>query len=131
MHKNAVTIIEVLMVIIIIAILASLCVPIYTKRIENTRHERLIANTEIMRDSYRANLIKNPNLNFNATNLIQINTNLDLELSDPWFTYNPANATNTSLSLNATRVGKTTNNTIIYTYNAINSNENWAGNWAP
>lgn len=131
MHKNAVTLIEVLMVIIIIAVLVSLGVPIYTKRIENTRYERVSANIEIIKDSYRANLIKNPTLNFNATNLIQINTNLDLELRDPWFNYNPANATNTSFSLNATRIGKTTNNTVIYTYNAINGNDNWAGNWAP
>lgn len=93
MDKNAVTMIEVLIVIIIIAILTAIGIPVYTYRIERTRGEKAIANIELIKDALKMYYIKNsaePNYSI-TTPLSNINNILDLELTDSYFSYNISN----------------------------------------
>lgn len=126
--RNGMTMLEILVVVIIIGILASIAVPMYTNKIERARGEMTIANIEIIRDAYRTSLVKNTSLSFNVNSLAGANSNLSLNLTDDNFRYNPVNASSVRLFINATR-NITSGRFLSYTYNATNANETWAGTW--
>ena len=87
MNKKAVTILEVLVVLIVIAILSAVAVPTFNAKIERTRGERAIANIQLIADAYKIYAIKNT-VNPSAMNsLTEINNLLNLELSDAYFNY--------------------------------------------
>jgi len=101
--NNAVTVLEVLVVVIIIGILSAIAIPIYTNKIERTRGERAIANIEMIVDAWKIYRVKtgqpyycssddlsshsNPAY-LNANNIANINTYLNLEIHDDNFSYN-------------------------------------------
>jgi len=92
MRRNAVTLLETLIVIIIISIIAAIAVPVYTNRIERTRGERAIVNIELIVDAIRMYYVKyDINLYGDSTNvpntLGDINDTLDLDLKDDQFDY--------------------------------------------
>lgn len=84
---------ELFVVLLIIAIIAALAVPNYLKRVERTRGERAIANAQIIAQALRMYYVKY-NQYISATPLHPypdgldiINTNLDLDIEDPYFNY--------------------------------------------
>jgi len=88
MGKNAVTIIELLVVVIIIGILAAIAVPSFTLKIERTRGERAIANIEIIVSACKMYAIKYEVLPSPLpSTLAEINSALNLELTDTYFNY--------------------------------------------
>lgn len=92
MKRNAVTLLETLIVVIIIGILVSIAVPVYTNRIERTRGERAIANIELIVDAIRMYYVKYEEDPFGtpieqAASLGDINNKLGMDLKDDFFTY--------------------------------------------
>ena len=92
--KSGITMIEILIVIIIVGILASISVPMLTRQIEHTRGDRAISNIELIVDAIKMYYIKYEDLSvFGAggfgglTSLHDINTTLHLELTDSDFNY--------------------------------------------
>lgn len=89
MKQSAVTIIEILIVVIIIAILSAIAVPVYTNKIERTRGERAIANIELIVSAMKMYYIKYPaGPAYPIAPLPNINTTFNLDLSDSFFNYN-------------------------------------------
>lgn len=141
MQKNGVTLLELLIVIIIVAILAAVGVPVYTYRIERTKGERAIANIELIKDALRMYYVKyeaEPDYSI-TTSLSNINTILGLSLNanDTSFSYNMSDQT-TFRRIQATRSdGIFNTNTITYNINVVNgtlanwdsANSNWP--WIP
>lgn len=145
--KNGVTLLEVLIVIIIIGILASIAVPNFTNRIERTRGERAIANLEVIKDAWRMYHIRHdPDYYFctdseetgtwyePANNLSIINQNLHLEIVDNNFEYNIhrvnefTSGGNSYYFFFARRVSGPYNLTCIgYAYRLNDGEEGWIG----
>jgi type II secretion system protein G len=135
--KKGVTVLEVLIVIIIIAILAAIAVPVYTNKIERTKGERAIASIELIADAIKMYQVKNNAYPSSAsnTNITEINTNLNLELTDPNFTYSlsgmlPLYPINWQII--ATRnSGSNTGKKLVLEKRASSTTENWAptSNW--
>lgn len=138
MGKNAVTLMELLVVIVIIAILAAIAVPIYTNRIESTRGERAIVNIELIASAIKGYCIKN-NIttapNFSGIDTIsEINSTLSLELVDSNFNYTldfMLPAYNIYWQIKATRNSGTYLNYILV-YESISPPSSVAGErWSP
>ena len=126
-NNSSFTSLELIIVIIMIGIMAAVAIPAMHKLIERTRGERTIANIELTKDAYRAYIIRYPNFSGNPLDLAEINNLFHLELTDPWFNYNPVTVSNTSLSLTTTRTGS--GEVITYSYYLSDDNSTWGGNW--
>ena len=101
MNKHAVTILEILVVLIIIGILAAVATPLIGDKIKRIKGERAIANIEMIVDAWKMYYIKNDSYYFvnsggfndftfsyiHTDYLSEINNSLGLEISDGNFFY--------------------------------------------
>lgn len=95
-REEGITIMELLVTIIIIAILAAIAIPTYNTKVERTRGERAIANVELILDAFKIYRVKyqsypTPNGagygGGGLHGLDYISQQLGLELSDSNFDY--------------------------------------------
>jgi prepilin-type N-terminal cleavage/methylation domain-containing protein len=86
--KDAVTALELLVVIVIVGILAAIAMPVYTNKVERTYGQRAKANIQLIANALRKYYYRNNRVETgNIGNLATINSTFGLELSDPYFDY--------------------------------------------
>ena len=92
-RDQGVTIIEILIVLIIVSILASIAIPSFGSVVARTNGERAINNIEMIISAWKINNMKNAGYVFynnaltNNNYLIQINRDLNLYITDDYFIY--------------------------------------------
>ena len=126
--NNGFTALELIIVLIMIGILAAVAIPAMNRIIERTRGERTIANIELIKDAWQVYIIKHRDFSgSNPASLRKINNLFGLELTDPWFDYNPVAISSTNLSITAVRTAS--GESVEYNYYRTNAAETWGGNW--
>lgn len=127
MKQTAVTLMELLIVIVIIGILAAIAVPLYTNKIERTRGERTIANIELIVYAYKQLYLKNGTMPVLA-DLQHINEDLNLDLSDSNFNYSISDQTDHRHIEASRNSGIYNNNNNIIRYD-LDPSDNNPDNW--
>lgn len=98
------TLLELMIVVAVIGILASIAVPTYIKVVERARSKEGISNLMIIRAAERIYRLENGT--YYASGLIdEINSNLNIDIDENLFTYT-ISATATTFTATATRINE-------------------------
>lgn len=142
-EQDSFTLLELIIVVIIIGILASLAIPIYINTIEKQRGEVCINNMRTIFAAWRIYKMKNPNFLIGGfQNVNQINTRLGIAIDERHFgsnsVYGFSMEENTTIPyyyyLSTYRQGGLYNGRRIYCNyypngNSTGNHYDWGGNW--
>ena len=78
---------ELFIILVIIGIIAALGVPNFFRRVERTRGERAVANTQLIAQALRMYYVKYNQYIADLASITEINQYLDLDIEDPYFDY--------------------------------------------
>jgi len=103
MDKKGVTLIELIVIILIVGILATIAVTGYGRFVEHSRGQEAAANLELIYSAQKRFFLDN-NTYLAAPTLAQINASLGLELTGTFFTYSTLGDAR-NFTATATRIG--------------------------
>ena len=104
-HSRAFTLMEVLIVIVIMGVLAGLAVPNYFKTVEKARSSEAAANLKTIHLGQKIHRVDSNTFYGPSSSLSDINTNLDIDLAEEFYTLLITAASATKYTATASRKG--------------------------